>query len=551
MPPSASILFPTRRRPGYLAVALRSVAAQAAAHGAEIVVVEDGEVDPETERLATEHGARYLALGAERGINVARNAAVEAAAADLLCFIDDDVEAWPGWLAAMLEGARRNPGHEALGGPIRPRLERTNLHVCGREPLPVTSLDLGAQDIDADFVWGSNLTIRRSAIERIGAFDEALPAGGGDEEQWLRRLKEAGGQIRYVAGAGVDHRRAGRDARLGALARANYHRGRHARHWDVHKGTAPPISGELRTLAGCVWHTGRRRCGNGIVLSALTLGRLREALAPSPTTVSSLEPHWASGDSGRLSRHSGTVGAVRDAAADVVALPARLGLAVAARRAPARRVLAVGVVRPHHAEHAARLARGLERSRHAVDVRFAPPAPGAGKWANLNAALSGGTDGCDWLLVIDDDVALPWGFLDTFLLLAERHGLVLAQPAHAFRSHAAWDVTRRRAGVAARRTRFVEIGPVTAIRADAFPELLPFPDLQMGWGLDAHWAAIAAEHDWPIGVVDATPIRHTRPIGDAYPRADAVAEAEAFLRTRPYVPREEAQQTLAVYRDRR
>jgi hypothetical protein len=287
------------------------------------------------------------------------------------------------------------------------------------------------------------------------------------------------------------------------------------------------------------------------VLSALTLGRLREALAPSPTTVSALEPHWASGDSGRLSRRSGTVGAVRDAAADVVALPARLGLAVAARRAPARRVLAVGVVRPQHAEHAARLARGLERSRHAVDVRFAPPAPGAGKWANLNAALSGGTDGYDWLLVIDDDVALPWGFLDTFLLLAERHGLVLAQPAHAFRSHAAWDVTRRRAGVAARRTRFVEIGPVTAIRADAFPELLPFPDLQMGWGLDAHWAAIAAEHDWPIGVVDATPIRHTRPIGDAYPRADAVAEAEAFLRTRPYVPREEAQQTLAVYRDRR
>ena len=38
MAPSASILFPTRRRRDYLAVALASVAPQAAAHGAEIVV---------------------------------------------------------------------------------------------------------------------------------------------------------------------------------------------------------------------------------------------------------------------------------------------------------------------------------------------------------------------------------------------------------------------------------------------------------------------------------------------------------------------------------
>src|ERR671916_163583 len=51
MPPPASLLFPTRRRREYLAVALASVAPQAAAHGAEIVVVEDDPADPETERL--------------------------------------------------------------------------------------------------------------------------------------------------------------------------------------------------------------------------------------------------------------------------------------------------------------------------------------------------------------------------------------------------------------------------------------------------------------------------------------------------------------------
>ena len=191
----------------------------------------------------------------------------------------------------------------------------------------------------------------------------------------------------------------------------------------------------------------------------------------------------------------------------------------------------------------------FERSSQAVDVRFTAPAPGAGKWANLNAALADHpAAGYDWLMLVDDDVVLPRGFLDGFLALAERHGLVLAQPAHAFRSHAAWRVTRRRPGVMARRTRFVEIGPVTAIRAEAFGALLPFPDLQMGWGLDAHWASLAEARGWPVGVIDATPIRHLRPVAESYPRDAALAEAAAFLRDRPYVGRARANDTLAVWR---
>src|ERR687898_308310 len=153
MAPPASILFPTRRRREYLAVALASVAPQAAARGAEIVVVEDDPADPDTERLVTGHGGRYLAHGAPRGINVARNSAIDAATGELLCFLDDDVEAWPGWLDALLGAAAAHPEHEAFGGPIPPRLEGARLRACGREPLPITSLELGPSDQDAEFAW--------------------------------------------------------------------------------------------------------------------------------------------------------------------------------------------------------------------------------------------------------------------------------------------------------------------------------------------------------------------------------------------------------------
>jgi len=547
--PPASILIPTRQRRDYLAVALASAAPQAAEHGAELIVVEDDPADPETEALAAQHGARFVAHGETRGLNAARNTAIASAESDLLCFLDDDAEAWPGWLGALIAAAAEHPEHEAFGGPIKAQLEDTNLHACGREPPPVTTLDLGPDDRDAEFVWGANLTLRRSALERVGGFDPGLDLYG-DEEDWQRRLHAAGGKIRYVAAAGVDHRRTGKDARIGGLSRAAYGRGRNSRRYDARKGVAPPVAVELRTLTGCLWHIVRRRCGNGIVLSALTLGRLREALRPKKVPASTRDPDYLSGRSGTLGRRGLIAGRLRDAGANVRTRRTRRRLAREARSEPRRRVLVLSVVRPQNVRAAAEIGSELGASHHDALMRIVPPAEGAGKWANLNAALIAHPPrGFQWLLIIDDDVELPRDFLDVFILLAERHGLRIAQPAHAFASHAAWEVTRRRPGLTARRTRFVEIGPVTAIRADAFDALLPFPDLQMGWGLDAHWGALAAQRNWKLGIIDAVPIRHTRPVAASYPRDAAMAEADRFLSDKPYVTRAQAAEVLEEYRE--
>lgn len=79
--------------------------------------------------------------------------------------------------------------------------------------------------------------------------------------------------------------------------------------------------------------------------------------------------------------------------------------------------------------------------------------------------------------------------------------------------------------------------------------LLPFPDLQMGWGLDAHWGALAAQRGWKLGVVDVVPVRHARPVAVSYPRDAAMAEADRYLADRPYVTREQAAEVLEEYRD--
>ena len=81
---------------------------------------------------------------------------------------------------------------------------------------------------------------------------------------------------------------------------------------------------------------------------------------------------------------------------------------------------------------------------------------------------------------------------------------------------------------------------MTALTGAAAQALLPFPDLRMGWGLDGAWSALAAQRGWRIGIVDATPVRHLRPVASTYPRDAAMAEAEAFLAGFPDVTRDEA-----------
>src|SRR5215217_1780931 len=104
MAPRAAIAIPTRDRPRYLDVALASICPQAAALDSEVVVIDDGP-DAATRAVATRHCARYVAHDAPRGINVARNTAIDVTDAPLLAYVDDDVEVWDGWLEALLRAA--------------------------------------------------------------------------------------------------------------------------------------------------------------------------------------------------------------------------------------------------------------------------------------------------------------------------------------------------------------------------------------------------------------------------------------------------------------
>lgn len=269
---------------------------------------------------------------------------------------------------------------------------------------------------------------------------------------------------------------------------------------------------------------------------------------------------FLSGDSGQI---AGPRLTLRATVTDLI-LRARAALALTERRldrladrSGRRSVLVLSVYRP--GSRLPRTIASLRSPHHDVRLALGATARGAdpalaldtaltglsgGKFENLNRLLEAGGNDYDWIVVADDDVDLPPRFLDRFLALAEALDLDLAQPAQTARSHGAWQVTRRRPGIA-RITRFVEIGPVTAFSRRAAEALMPFPELRFGWGLDSHWSAVARERGWTLGVIDALPVRHEwQPVAAGYTHREAIEEAREFLADKPHLTRGEAQQTL-------
>ncbi|MGU3539723.1 hypothetical protein [Methylobacterium sp. A54F] len=204
----------------------------------------------------------------------------------------------------------------------------------------------------------------------------------------------------------------------------------------------------------------------------------------------------------------------------------------AERQAPRRVLLAAVEVPGREADLQAVMTKLSRKTRHHVDVATCRMGP-VGKFDNIMQAIAGfDLDAYDWLMIVDDDIDFQDDLLDVMIQLSEQHGLRIAQPAHRFQSYSTFKVTERHWGSLVRETSFVEIGPISLLHRDTFAELLPFPSLRWAWGLDVLWSHVAKRRGWRMGVVDAAPLRHLRPVGKSYDWLSARREAEDFMKRR-------------------
>jgi hypothetical protein len=232
-----------------------------------------------------------------------------------------------------------------------------------------------------------------------------------------------------------------------------------------------------------------------------------------------------------------------------------------------RRALVLGVYlagRPNTAEHiAATLARSrdLEVRQQWVALGGEPPNGELGsvtaltvseptpKYSLLNRLLAEeDLDDFDFVLTTDDDIVLPNGFLDLFLGVQTGLGFDLAQPARTLNSFVDHPIVLQQRGVLARRTLFVEIGPMVSFGREIFDLVLPFDETNpMGWGFENVWAHQLRETGRSEGIVDAVPVDHSirAPVAH-YEWANAVADRENYLERHPHLSLEECFRVLEI-----
>jgi hypothetical protein len=170
-------------------------------------------------------------------------------------------------------------------------------------------------------------------------------------------------------------------------------------------------------------------------------------------------------------------------------------------------------------------------------------APPGTKFSLLNELLKETeTDKFGFVIVCDDDIVLPPGFVDRYLDLVERYNFALAQPARTHDSFIDHPFVEQLDGLVARQTRFVEIGPLFSIHRRIFPLIFPFDETSpMGWGYDFFWPCILAKEGFKMGIVDATPVAHSlrKPVS-YYEHGASSRDMENFLASRPHLSPDDA-----------
>jgi glycosyltransferase involved in cell wall biosynthesis len=209
-PPALSVVIPTRDRAALLAESLASLARQTVdASAFEVVVVSDGSTDGTADVCRDLAGRLRLTLveSPPSGIAVAKNLGVDAAAAPLVLFFDDDDVADSGLVAAHLAAHRRYPlEHVAVLGYTdwHPRLPITEVmrfitdvghYLFGYTPLR------DGQLLDHTFFWGGRSSCKRSLLVRAGGFRPEFTFGSEDIEAGHRICRMLAGE-RHEAGGG-------------------------------------------------------------------------------------------------------------------------------------------------------------------------------------------------------------------------------------------------------------------------------------------------------------------------------------------------------------
>ncbi len=213
--PLVSVVIPNWNGAHHLPACLDSLARQRYRRF-EVIVVDNGSTDGSLALLTRDYPhVRLVPLGENRGFAPACNAGIRAARGEIIALLNNDTEADPGWLEAVVAAFGRHPEAGAVASKMRLFDRRDHLHTAGDfYRLDGTPGNRGAwQRDDGRFdteepvfsACGGSAVYRRAMLDEIGLFDERFFFSCEDVDLgWRAQL--AGWACIYVPDAVVYHK---------------------------------------------------------------------------------------------------------------------------------------------------------------------------------------------------------------------------------------------------------------------------------------------------------------------------------------------------------
>ncbi len=209
--PTVAVVIPTHNRRASIERTVRTLSAQAPGpEFSEIIVVADGCSD-RTREIA---GVRWpvpvrLIEQTRQGPAAARNRGAAAATADVLIFLDDDIDVWPGFIAAHLR-AHADERARVVIGYLPPELEQRRdffaIMLRGWWEAMFDGMRHPGHRFSYSDLLSGNFSIRRALFEDVGGFNESLRCH--EDYELGFRLIAAGARFAFVeAAAGWHHER--------------------------------------------------------------------------------------------------------------------------------------------------------------------------------------------------------------------------------------------------------------------------------------------------------------------------------------------------------
>ena len=204
-----TIMIPTQRRLGGLAVAARSVLAQSGVDHSELeLVIVDNDQVPSAKDVARDLAAEapfpvHYVHEPRAGVANARNAGMARASGQFVAFLDDDEEAPAGWLAALL-AAQEAYAADVVFGPVRARApDSVTSH---RDYLERFFSRIGPEQagvIDHYYGCGDSLLKRSSLPDPVAPFAAERNHIGGEDDMLFGHMRAGGAVFAWEPAAWV------------------------------------------------------------------------------------------------------------------------------------------------------------------------------------------------------------------------------------------------------------------------------------------------------------------------------------------------------------